>query len=240
MGRFDPYGDIAKQINFPPALISRFDLLFVLRDEADKKRDDLIADHILQTHKDTSKTQTELSSDFMKKYISLARNINPQLTQEAITKIKDFYVQIRNAGTGAEEGQMKSLPITARQLEAIVRIAQGYAKMRLDPHVTQKYAQEAIDLLMYCLEKIGVDPKTGEMDIDRITTGVTTSARAVYRQVQEILDKLEEESPNITYEKIIELADKQSIPKAEVDKVLTKLKEEGYIFEPRKNLFKKI
>ncbi|MFP4402491.1 MAG: minichromosome maintenance protein MCM [Candidatus Nanoarchaeia archaeon] len=240
MGRFDPYGDISKQINFPPALISRFDLLFVLRDEADKKRDDLIANHILQTHKDSSKTQTELSSDFMKKYISVARKINPQLTQEAITKIKDFYVQIRNAGSGAEEGKMKSLPITARQLEAIVRIAQGYAKMRLDNQVNGKYAQEAIDLLMYCLEKIGVDPKTGEMDIDRITTGVTTSTRAVYRQIQEIIDKLEEESPNITYEKIMELADKQSISAAEVDKVLTKLKEEGHIFEPRKNLFKKI
>lgn len=240
MGRFDPYGDIAKQINFPPALISRFDLLFVLRDEADKKKDDLIAEHILQTHKDKSKTVTELSSDFMKKYLSYARKFNPQLTQEAIVKIKDFYVSIRNSGSGAEEGQMKSVPITARQLEAIVRIAQGYAKMRLINTVTVQYAQEAIDLLMYCLEKIGVDPKTGEMDIDRITTGVTTSSRAVYRQIQEILDKLEEENPNITYEDIVKEAEKRSINKAEVDKVLIKLKEEGYIFEPRKNLYKKI
>lgn len=240
MGRFDPYGDIAKQINFPPALISRFDLLFVLRDEADKKKDDLIAEHILQTHKDKSKTVTDLSSDFMKKYLSYARKFNPQLTQEAIVKIKDFYVQIRNSGSGAEEGQMKSVPITARQLEAIVRIAQGYAKMRLQETVTVQYAQEAIDLLMYCLEKIGVDPKTGEMDIDRITTGVTTSSRAVYRQVQEILDKLEQENPSILYEDIIKEAEKRSINKAEVDKILIKLKEEGYIFEPRKNLYKKI
>ena len=239
-GRFDPYGDIAKQINFPPALMSRFDLIFILRDEADKKRDDLIADHILQTHKDKTKTQTELSTEFMKKYIAHARKINPQLTSEAIEKIKTFYVQIRNAGSGVEEGKMKSVPITARQLEAIVRIAQGYAKMRLHDKVTEQYAQEAIELLMYCLEKIGIDPKTGEMDIDRITTGVTTSSRAVYRQVLEIIDKVEEEFPEITYEKIIEIAESKAIAKAEVDKVLTKLKNEGAIFEPRKNLFKKI
>ena len=240
LGRFDPYGDITKQINFPPALLSRFDLIFILQDEADKKRDDLIANHILQAHKDKTRTQTELSPEFLKKYIAQARKLNPQLTQEAIVLIKDFYVKIRNAGSGAEDGKMKSVPITARQLEAIVRLGQAYAKVRLDDKVTEKYAQEAIDLLMYCLEKIGVDPKTGEMDIDRITTGVTTSSRNVYRQVLEIIDTLEQESPEITYDAIIETGDKRGISKGEVDKIISKLKSEGLIFEPRKNLFKKL
>ncbi|MCH8519162.1 MAG: minichromosome maintenance protein MCM [Nanoarchaeota archaeon] len=240
LGRFDPYGDITKQINFPPALLSRFDLIFILQDEADRKKDDLIANHILQAHKDKSLTKTELSSEFMKKYIAQARKLNPQLTQEAIVKIKDFYVNIRNAGTGAEEGRMKSVPITARQLEAIVRLGQAFAKVRLHDKVTEQYAQEAIELLMYCLEKIGIDPKTGEMDIDRITTGVTTSSRNVYRQIVQIIDTLEQETPEITYDAIVESADKKGISKAEVDKIITKLKAEGLIFEPRKNLFKKL
>lgn len=240
LGRFDPFGDITKQINFPPALLSRFDLIFVLQDEADKKRDDLIANHILQAHKDKTKTQTELSPEFLKKYIAQARKLNPQLTQESIVLIKDFYVKIRNAGSGAEDGKMKSVPITARQLEAIVRLGQAYAKMRLDDKVTEQYAQEAIDLLMYCLEKIGVDPKTGEMDIDRITTGVTTSSRNVYRQVLEMIDTLEQESPEITYDAIIEMGEKKGISKNEIDKIISKLKSEGLIFEPRKNLFKKL
>ncbi len=239
MGRFDPNGDISKQINFPPALISRFDLIFILRDEPDKKMDDLIANHILSTHKDKTKTVTDLSSDFMKKYLAHARKLSPQLTEEAIVKIKDFYVKIRNASS-SEEGHVKSVPITARQLEAIVRIAQGYAKMRLDTKVTEKYADEAIELLMYCLEKVGIDPKTGDLDIDRITTGVTTSVRASYRQVQMIIDKLEESSPEIMYDEIVASGEKLNIAKAEVDKVLDKLKNEGEIFEPRKNLFKKL
>ncbi|MFT4243929.1 MAG: minichromosome maintenance protein MCM [Candidatus Woesearchaeota archaeon] len=240
LGRFDPYGDITKQINFPPALLSRFDLIFILQDEADKKRDDLIANHILQAHKDKTRTQTELSAEFLKKYIAQARKLNPQLTQEAIVLIKDFYVKIRNAGSGAEEGKMKSVPVTARQLEAIVRLGQAYAKVRLNDKVTEQYAQEAIDMLMYCLEKIGVDPKTGEMDIDRITTGVTTSSRNTYRQVLQIIDTLEQESPEITYDAIVEMGDKKGISKGEVDKIISKLKAEGLIFEPRKNLFKKL
>jgi replicative DNA helicase Mcm len=239
LGRFDPYGDIGKQINFPPALISRFDLIFILRDEPDKKRDDLIADHILQTHRDKSKSIAKIDTQFMRKYIAYAKKIQPVLTQEAIKKIKDFYVSIRNAA-GDDENGIKSVPITARQLEAIVRLAEAYAKAKLDKKVTEEYAQKAIDMLLYCLQKIGIDPKTGAMDIDRITTGVTSSTRNFFRQVQIIIDKLEIETPEIKYEDIISEAEKVNISKSEVDKVLEKLKQEGIIFEPRKNLYKKL
>lgn len=238
-GRFDPYGDIAKQINFPPALISRFDLIFILRDIPDRKRDDMIAGHILQTHKDPKKTKTELSGDFVKKYIAYAKTIQPVLTQEAIDKIKDFYVAIRNA-SGEEDNDAKSVPITARQLEAILRLAEAYAKIKLDKKVKGEYAQAAIDLLLYCLQKIGIDPKTGELDIDRLTTGVTASTRNEYKLIQQIIDRLETEKPDITFDDIAEQAEKQKIKREDVKKTLDKLKQEGIIFEPRKDVFKKL
>lgn len=240
MGRFDPYGDIPKQINFPPALISRFDLIFIIRDIPDKKRDDLIANHILQTHRDKSKTKTELDADFFKKYIAYAKNkIHPRLEQEAITKLKDFYVKMRNAFSDEEAGS-KSVPITARQLEAIVRLSEAYARVKLDKKVRLKYAEQAIELMMYCLEKIGVDPKTGELDIDRITTGITATTRNQYKSVSDILDKLETEKPEISYDDIIDEASKINISKTDVSKMLDKLKQEGIIFEPRKNIYKKL
>ncbi|MCA9496995.1 MAG: minichromosome maintenance protein MCM [Nanoarchaeota archaeon] len=238
-GRFDPYGDIGKQINFPPALISRFDLIFILRDIPDKKKDDLIANHILQSHRDKTKTITDIKPEFLKKYIAYTKTIKPVLTQEAITKIKDFYVKIRNASSDEESG-VKSVPITARQLEAIVRLAEAYAKIKLDKIVKEEYAEKAIAMLMYCLEKIGIDPKTGEMDIDRITTGVTASSRNQYKIIQNIIDKLETEKPEIVIDDIIEEAEKQKISSKEVNKILEKLKQEGIIFEPRKNIFKKL
>lgn len=239
MGRFDPYGDIGKQINFPPALISRFDLLFILRDIPDKKRDDMIANHILQTNRDLSKTVAELDPDFIKKYIAYTKeNCNPVLTQGAIDIIKDFYVRIRNSN--ADDEDVKSVPITARQLEALVRLSEAYAKIKLDSKVRPEYAQKAIDMLMYCLEKIGIDPKTGQLDIDRITTGVTSSTRNQYKLISQIIDKLETEKPEITYDDIADEADKVKIDRKEVSKILDKLKQEGVIFEPRKNRFKKL
>lgn len=238
-GRFDPYGDIAKQINFPPALISRFDLIFILRDIPDKKKDDLIAEHILQSHRDVSRTVTEISTDFLKKYIAYAKGLKPVLTQDAIAKIKDFYVKIRNSAADEETG-VKSVPVTARQLEAIVRLAEAYAKVKLDTKVREIYAVKAIELLTYCLEKIGVDPKTGELDIDRITTGVTASTRNQYKIVQQIIDKLEQEKPEIKLDDIIAEGEKLKLSKEEIEKILQKLKQEGIIFEPRKNLFKKL
>ena len=240
MGRFDPYGDIARQIDFPPALISRFDLLFIIRDIPDKKKDDLIANHILQTNKHASQTISELDPDFIKKYIAYARaNINPVLTDEAIQLIKDFYVRIRSAGADEETG-VKSVPITARQLEAIVRISEAYAKINLDNKVTKVYAQKAIDLQMYCLEKIGIDPKTGELDIDRITTGITASTRNQFKTVSEIIDRLETEKPEISFDDIVDEADKAGINRKEIIRILDKLKNEGVIFEPRKNIYKKL
>ncbi|MDA3856467.1 MAG: minichromosome maintenance protein MCM [Candidatus Woesearchaeota archaeon] len=238
-GRFDPYGDIMKQIDFPPALVSRFDLIFIIRDIPDKKRDDLIADHILNSHRDTSKTIPDISTDFLKKYVAFTKKIKPVLTQEAIDKIRNYYVAIRNA-TGEDDNGVKSVPITARQLEAIVRLAEAYAKIKLDKKVRGEHAQLAIDLLMYCLEKIGIDPRTGQLDIDKITSGVTASTRNIHKIIIQIIEKLETEKPEIMLEDILEEATKVNITKPEVQKMLDKLKQDGIIFEPRKNTFKKL
>jgi len=238
-GRFDPYGDIMKQIDFPPALVSRFDLIFIVRDIPDKKKDTLIAEHILQAHRDNKKTETELSSDFMKKYIAYAKQIRPVLTQAAIEKIRDFYVSIRNAA-GQDEEATKSVPITARQLEAIVRLAEASARIKLDKKVRACHAEHAIDMLMYCLQKIGIDPKTGQMDIDKITTGITQSSRNEYKLVRQIIDNLEVNTPEINIADIISEGKKMTLKEVDIVKTLDKLKQEGAIFEPRKGIYKKL
>ncbi|MFW6286056.1 MAG: minichromosome maintenance protein MCM [Nanoarchaeota archaeon] len=238
-GRFDPYGDLMKQINFPPALVSRFDLIFIVRDIPDKKKDDLIANHILQTHRDATKTITEITPDFLKKYVAYSKNIQPVLTQPAIDKIKEFYVAMRNVGSD-DEGGVKSVSITARQLEAIVRLAEAYCKISLVKQVKVHHAQKAIDLMMYCLEKIGIDPKTGQIDIDKITSGITASTRNQYKTISQIIEKLELEVPEVSLDNIFEKAEQLKITKHEVEKIIEKLKQEGQIYEPRKNVFKSL
>ena len=241
-GRFDPYGDIMKQIDFPPALVSRFDLIFIIRDIPDRKKDDLIASHMLEVHRDKSKTITEISPDFLKKYIAYAKTkIVPVLTKDAIELIKDFYIRIRNAaGEDEEEQGLKAVPVTARQLEAIVRLSEAYAKIKLDKKVKVEYAQQAIDMLMYCLEKIGLDPKTGQLDIDKITSGVTQSQRNEYKLVQKIIDNLEVNNPDVTEESILQEAHKYGLKESDVKGVIKRLVKEGLIFEPRKGVYKKV
>jgi replicative DNA helicase Mcm len=240
-GRFDPYGDVGKQINFPPALISRFDLIFVLRDIPDKKLDGMIAEHILTTNMDLKATIAELTPEFIKKYLSYAKGTcSPVLTRPAVDLIKEFYVKIRSSGADEEGEAIKAVPMTARQLEAIVRMSEGYAKIRLNKLVEAQDAQRAIDMLMYCLERLGVmDSKTGQMDIDKLTTGVTANSRNQLKNILDIIDKLETELPEVKYDDICEMAEtKLKMNKKDIQKVIENLKKEGAIFEPRKNIFK--
>ena len=238
-GRFDPYGDIMKQIDFPPALVSRFDLIFIVRDIPNKKKDAQIAEHILQSHRDVTRLTPELDADFMKKYIAFAKRTKPVLTQAAIEKIKDFYVAIRNAA-GQDEDATKAVPITARQLEAIVRLAEASARIKLDKKVRAEHADHAIDMLMYCLQKIGIDPKTGQLDADRLTSGITQSSRNEYKIIRGIIDTLEIKSPDININEIIEEGKKNTLKETDIIRVLDKLKQEGAIFEPRKGIYKKL
>ena len=211
-GRFDPTGDIAKQINFPPALMSRFDLIFTLMDTPNKKKDEDIAEHILKTHKEGEKINPKIPSGFLKKYIAYAKQFEPKLTNKAIENIKNFYVELRNSQQKEDEG-IQPVPITPRQLEAVIRLSQSYAKMSLEKEVTENHAEKATKMLIYCLEKVGIDPKTGKLDSDRITTGVTASTRGEHKKVIDILEKLEQEKNEILIEDILEEAQKEKFQK---------------------------
>ena len=232
-GRFNPYEDISKQIDFPPALISRFDLIFVLKDIPTKKRDDLIASHILKSHKNSNEVKREIDKNFIRKYIAYAKKINPILSDEAIEEIKNFYVNIRNS-LSDEDNDLKAVPITARQLEAIIRLSEAYAKIKLSKVVEINHARQAISLMMDCLRKIGFDDKTGQLDIDIITTGVKTSLRNDYRVIKDIIDELEKENEWINHDDIIKKAEIVKIGKEDTKRIIQKLKEEGIIFQPRR------
>ena len=120
-GRFDPYGIIADQIDMPPTLINRFDLIFPIKDIPDETRDEKMASHILKLHQDPDFYEPEIPTDFLRKYIAYAKQkITPIITDEALKEIKEFYLKMRLSG--GEEGGIKAIPISARQLEGLVRL----------------------------------------------------------------------------------------------------------------------
>lgn len=239
LGRFDEYMPIHEQINMPPALLSRFDLIFSITDKPDRKRDTEMATHILKVHKSgemraRSETARELEEikppfrpQFLRKYIAYAkRNIHPVLTDDALEEIKNYYVDIR----GASE---EAIPFTPRQLEAFVRIAEASARVRLSEEITIKDANRAISIVEYYLNKVGVDREKGIFDIDVIATGISHSQHDRMRILIEIIRKMCDESGIASREEIIQKAEKEGIDPSKAEEALKRMKRNGQIYEPK-------
>ena len=241
LGRFNPFKPIANQINLPPALINRFDLIFPVRDIPDRTRDTKIATHILNIQQDAQRLKPEIPPNLFKKYIAYTRqNIKPKLTQEAIDEIKNFYINLRNTVIKGDEA-IQPIPISARQLEALVRLAEGSARLRLDNKVTKKDARISINLLKHCLAQVGFDPETGQIDIDRISTGITASQRSKIMLIREVIEEIEKRvGKSIPINDIMAVALEKGISEDKVEESIERLKKEGIIFEPRRGFIQRI
>ncbi|MCX6707768.1 MAG: minichromosome maintenance protein MCM [Candidatus Woesearchaeota archaeon] len=239
-GRFDAYEVIGKQIDLPPTLINRFDLIFPIKDMPDKVNDEKMATFILNLHQDSEEKKVAISTNLLKKYISYARkNIAPALSDGALEEIKEYYITMRSSGS-SEESAVKTIPITARQLEALVRLAEANAKLRLSSIVTRNDAKRAVELLNYCLMQIGFDKDTGKIDIDRITTGITATQRSTISIVRDVIIDLENKiGKTVPVEDIVRGSEEKGIKADRVDEAIEKLKRSGDLFEPRRGFIQR-
>jgi len=240
LGRFDPFTPIANQINLPPALINRFDLIFIVRDLPNKELDSKIAQQILENQSYQDK-EPEVPVEILRKYVAYAKQkIFPKLTEDARRVIKEYYIRLRNSGTNGDEA-IKPIPISARQIEAIVRLAEACARIRLSDKITKPDAKRAIDLLAYSLSQVGVDSETGQIDIDKIYTGITASARSKIVTVRDIIFSLDEQGKKtIEIAEIQKIASEKGIQPHKVEEAIEKLKRSGDIFEPKKGWIQRI
>jgi replicative DNA helicase Mcm len=140
--------------------------------------------------------------------------------------------------SGSEEGD--SVPVTARQLEALVRVAEASARAELDDKVTEKDAQRAIDILTYCLEQVGVDPETGEFDIDMMESGVSGSQRSRLQTVKKIIESEAGDDDSVEIEKVVEKAAENDISEDQAEEVINRLKRDGELFEPEQGKIQRI
>ena len=259
LGRFDPFENIAEQINMPPSLISRFDLIFILQDKPDERRDSNIAGHILKSHyagelgahrgHNASSFVTEaaikeaqnpilpdIDADLMRKYIAYAkRKVFPVMTEEAKERITKFYLELRKPG----EAENSPIAVTARQLEGLVRLSEASAKMRLSDRVNIDDVERTIAITMSSLKQVGMDQETGKMDIDILTVGVSKSQRERIKDLKGIIMELAKEygSSGVPLDKIVEKAGEHGLTKDKVEKEIKKLKEIGEIFEPKTGFY---
>lgn len=239
-GRFDLVEPVAKQIDLPPTLINRFDLIFPVKDLPNKETDEKMAQFILTLHQNPNMENPEIGSEMLRKYIAYARqHFSPILTDSALQEIKEYYLKMR--GTSSREGEIRRIPISPRQLEALVRLSEASAKVRLSNRVTKKDAKRAVDLLHHCLSQIGIDPETGEMDIDRITTGISATERGKLINIREIIVDLEHSmGKNIPVDDVVRAAAEMGMSEDKVEEALEKLKRSGDIFEPKRGFISRL
>jgi replicative DNA helicase Mcm len=237
LGRYEPHRTVAENISLPVTILSRFDVIFVLRDVPSKEVDSRMSEHILELHrKGLSPVEPALPFDLLRKYVSFAKGIKPVLTSEALQRLKDFYLAMRSAS----ETEGSPVAITARQLESLVRLSEARARSALRKEVMAEDAEAAIAIMKKSLEEVGIDLSSYKIDIDIIMTGKPKSLRDKLQVVLSTLTGMEKETGMV--EKIAllnELEEKYKVPRGEAERLLNQLLREGTIYEPREGYLKK-
>jgi DNA replication licensing factor MCM5 len=156
-GRYDDMKTPEENIDFQSTILSRFDMIFVIQDKRDPEQDRAVTQHVLKMYQiGAGTTQSrdsfndELFRDMptLKRYVGYARlRCQPCLSQEAHQVLVNYYVNVRESmRKQAEESGASVIPITVRQLEAIIRISESLARMQLQQVATVDHVNEAIRL----------------------------------------------------------------------------------------------
>jgi replicative DNA helicase Mcm len=253
-GRFDEYEPIAEQIDLEPALISRFDLIFTVTDKPDEEEDKRLAEHILTTNyagelntqrKEmaapdvtqeevdavTEEVEPAIEAELLRKYVAYAKqNCHPRMTEDAQEAIRDFYVDLRAQG----EGEDSPVPVTARKLEALVRLAEASARVRLSDTVDVEDAERVIEIVRSSLQDIGVDPETGELDADFVETGTTKTQRDRIKNLKGLIREIEDEyDDGAPVDVVYERADEIGMDHGKIEHEIEKMKQKGELYEPQ-------
>ncbi|MBI4361057.1 minichromosome maintenance protein MCM [Candidatus Micrarchaeota archaeon] len=236
-GRFDPNVPPAQQFNISPALLSRFDLIFTIKDVLDETRDRKMADHILLGHKTGLQKEPvtdeailpAINLDLLRKYIAFARRtVHPVLTEEASEKIKEFYVELRRMGE-----KDKTFAITARQIEGVIRLAEASAKLRLSDRVELQDAERSIALVNFVLNDVFVDKTTGRIDSDIISIGQPKSRVDRMRTILNVIRSLEKQFDLVAVDDVVKEAVAYGLDDVYVRQLIDELKRQGDLYEPK-------
>ena len=260
-GRFDKYTPIAEQINMPPTLLSRFDLIFTMMDRPNEEQDMKTAEHIIETHyageliarlKSTGKVaaadkerfgqvnqimEPAVAADLLRKYVAWSkRNMFPVMTEDAKNKFLEFYIGLRGQGYEDEEAPV---PVTARQLEALIRLGEARARAELRDQVTAEDAERVIGVVTYCLKQVSTDPETGKLDTDWVAVGTTKTKRDRARSIREIIKELEKDyGDEVPVEEVLDLAEEEGMERDKVEEIIDVMKRDGILFSPSGGVIK--
>ncbi|KAJ3300708.1 hypothetical protein HK104_007609 [Borealophlyctis nickersoniae] len=234
--KFDTKLSMVQNVNLPPPLLSRFDLLFLILDKPNERDDRRLAQHLVGLYLDDNPRLSEnefVPLEVFKKYLKHARDsYNPKITPGAGDALVNHYVRMRQAGR--DNGGDKTVMFTTRQLEALIRLSEAHARMRLSDVVEESDVNEAHRLQHAAMQTSAIDPKTGLIDLDLITTGISQRSRQIREDKRRALRALVQdwEKPSMKWIELYRAFNEQSserIEEREFDKLVDELFEENLI-----------
>ncbi len=215
---------------------TRFDLVFIIRDVPDRVKDEKLASHILETHRaEAFAVQPPLDFDMLRKYLIYAKRLEPKLTKEAQERLLQFYLDLRSIST---EG---TIAITPRQLEGLIRISTARARLLLREKVTVDDALQAIALMRKMLESVGIDVRTGKVDLG-VLQGRPASERTSLEKAMDVFRQLygPDKKPVEAKAFVDELVKTGDFSAEEARRVVSTLYKLGQIYEVRTGFYGKI
>jgi replicative DNA helicase Mcm len=249
LSRFDMMASLQDQINLPPTILSRFDLIFPVMDVPELTTDTLISSHILKLHTIGEKraqgmvvspdeavdVMPVLNPDFLRKYIGHSKTVIPQMSAEAREEIQSFYLRIRS-----QYDSTKAIPITARQLEALIRLAEASARLRLSNIVEKQDVERTIGIVMFCLNKIAYDTEKGVLDSDMIS-GVSKGRRDLLAVVDSLIEKYDPLAKTIRHQDLVRELLNAGLAKNDIDadKKITDLMHSTMLIELPHKMYKR-
>ena len=235
-GKYDPFKNITENVNLPIPLLTRFDLIFVVRDVPSKEKDTRIAKHILNLHKSSiPDTKSLIDVDILTKYLSYAKKIDPILTKEAEDKILEYYMKMRNVES---EGM---ITVTPRQLEGLIRLSTARARLLMKNQVDAEDAERAIFLMESMLQDAGVDVNTGQVDLG-VLQGKPHSEVSKMQLFMDVMKSLEGDEKRPVEEKLFvkELVKTGKFTEEEARKYIKKLQRESAIYESKPGHYNRV
>lgn len=254
-GKFDRSEFYTKQINLPASLITRFDVIWLMVDNPEKDHDERIARHIIDTRQQgspellieegrTAHVSEEeekdglveslgtriISEDLFRKYVAYAkRHVFPSLNLEAKEIISEFYISTRLQPTEDED----AIPISARALEGLVRLAEASARIRLSSEATGEDAQRAVLTMKRWRDTLMV----GGFDETTLHSGTPAKRRNLQRSIRQALNQLGAEREDVN---LIDLLNElePEFSRTEIQGELDKMRNSGAIYEPRDGVYR--
>ncbi|NJK78119.1 MAG: minichromosome maintenance protein MCM [Nanoarchaeota archaeon] len=235
-GKYDPFKNITENVNLPIPLLTRFDLIFVVRDIPGREKDEKIARHIIELHtpQGTDK-RSVIDVDLLTKYLSYAKRSSPDLTKEAEEKILDYYLQMRNV----ESEEM--ITVTPRQLEGIIRLSTARARLLMKDKVEEEDAERAIFLIQSMLQDAGVDVNTGKVDLG-VLQGRPRSEVSKMQLFMDVLKSMEGDNKVAVEERafVKELEKTEKFTEEEARNYIRRMLREASIYESKPGHYNRV